>query len=377
MSDLKKCILAPDSFKGTLSAVQVCNVMEREIKREFPDCRIIKIPVADGGEGTTDCFLSAWNAPKTEVTATGPFMEKIKTGYALCHENAVMEIASVAGLPMAEGHTDVLHATTYGLGALVRDAVTRGCRELTIGLGGSCTNDAGIGAACALGARFYDKSGKQFMPAANQMTEIGHLDLTETQKLLRPVKITAMCDINNPMYGENGAAFVFAPQKGANPEEVRLLDENLRALSDLICRETGKDVSSIPGAGAAGAMGAGIMAFLGGTLRSGIETVLELTEFDRHLEETDLVITGEGKIDSQSLQGKVLSGILVHAGRKKVPVIIVAGSAEPDSEKAYQLGAGGIFTINRKAVDFAESRFDTEQNLSDTMHAIMQFRRLS
>lgn len=372
MAKLKKCIVAPDSFKGTLSSIEVCRVMEKTIRKVFPECQVKCFPVADGGEGTVDCFLNALGAEKKTVLTTGPYHETLEAYYALSGKRAILEMAQVAGLPQVEGRMDPRRTTTYGLGQLIRSAIEEHCTEIIIGLGGSCTNDAGIGTAMALGVKFYDEHGQEFMPYADEMTRICHVDISEAQKLLKDCHITAMCDINNPMYGKNGAAYVFAPQKGADEETVELLDQNLRALSEVIKKDLGIDVSQIPGAGAAGALGAGIVAFLGGELKSGIETVLNVVNFDDELKDTQLIFTGEGKVDSQSFDGKVLSGITSRAEKAGVPVVVVAGSVDDSADAAYGIGVYGTFSINRMAVDFSVSRDKSHENLERTMEAILR-----
>lgn len=372
MSVLKKCIVAPDSFKGTLSAIEVSAIMKRTILEAFPDCEVVTFPVADGGEGTVDCFLHASIAEKRMVKTTGPYGESINAYYAKLGTRAVIEVAMVAGLPQVEGRQNPRKTTTYGLGEVVKTAITDGCTEIAIGLGGCCTNDGGIGFARSLGAKFFRKgTGEEFSPDADQMTEIGRIDISAIQSQLKGAHIVAISDVTNPMYGTNGAAYIFAPQKGADQDTVHLLDTNLAALSTVIKESLHKDVSQVPGAGAAGALGAGILAFFGGEIKSGIDTVLDLVGFDAALNGAQLVFTGEGKVDAQSFQGKVLSGILNRTNKYNVPVVVVAGAADASAETAYELGVSGIFTINRKAEDLSVSRAFADSNLEETMHAIL------
>lgn len=373
---MKKCVIIPDSYKGTLSAVQICDIMKKAVRSHFPDCEVHTVPVADGGEGTVDCFVYAINAQKVEVESTGPFGAPILAHYARMQETAVIEMASVTGLPLAEGHLDPRRATTYGMGALIRHAVEHGCRRIIIGLGGSCTNDAGTGLARALGTRFFKRDGAEFAPHADEITEISRIDNTAVQELLEGVEVIAMCDVDNPLYGENGAAYVFAPQKGADEACVELLDKNLRALARIIEESFSLKVDEMPGAGAAGGLGAGVVAFLGGTLKSGIETVLELVQFDRMLKDTDLVFTGEGRIDSQSLRGKVIMGVAEHAMKKKIPVVAVVGAIGDGAEEMYKHGVASIFSINRQAVDFCESRYRSAENLEKTMDSILRLYKI-
>lgn len=375
---MRKVVLAPDSFKGTLSAPEVCGEMERAIHRIFPDCRVVSIPVADGGEGTVDCFLRALDAERITVETTGPFYgETVPASYARFGETAVIETASVAGLPLVEGRKNPRETTTYGLGRLMEDAISRGCRRLVLGLGGSCTNDCGVGLARALGVRFWDSHGREMVPWGDTLRQIAAFDCRSARERLEGVTLTAMCDITNPLYGPSGAARVFAPQKGADPATVEELDENLRALAELIRRTLGVDVQSVPGAGAAGGLGAGVIAFLGGRLVSGIDQVLELTRFDEVIRDADLILTGEGRVDSQSLDGKVLSGVARRAAAAGVPVIAVTGTIgnDLDMERARAMGVCGVFSINRAAVDFAVSRHHTRENLAFTVENLMAFLR--
>lgn len=375
---MRKVVLAPDSFKGTLSAPEVCGEMERAIHWVFPDCQVVSIPVADGGEGTVDCFLRALNAERVTVETTGPFYgETVQASYARFGETAVIETASAAGLPLVEGRENPRETTTYGLGRLMEDAISRGCRRLVLGLGGSCTNDCGVGLARALGVRFWDTCGREMVPRGDTLGQIASFDCRPARERLKGINLTAMCDITNPLYGPRGAARVFAPQKGADPATVEELDQNLQAMAERIRRTLGVDVQSIPGAGAAGGLGAGVTAFLGGRLASGINQVLELTRFDEAIRGADLILTGEGRVDSQSLDGKVLSGVARRAAAAGVPVIAVTGTIgnDLDMERARALGVCGVFSINRAAVDFAVSRHHTRENLAFTVENLMAFLR--
>lgn len=376
---MKRCIIIPDSYKGTLSAIQICNVMEAVVKKHFPSCETIKVPIADGGEGTVDCFLHATDAKKITLRTTGPYGETIETYYARLGDTAVIEMASAAGLMLAMNSEYGLNprkTTTYGVGQMMKHAIEQGCKEIILGLGGSCTNDCGVGAARALGTCFFDTMGKEFIPTADSLTKIGDIDNSITQELLQGIKVTAMCDIDNPLYGPEGAAYVFAPQKGADASTVELLDYNLQSLADVIAEVLGKRVSKMPGAGAAGGFGAGVVSFFQGKLRSGIDTLLDLIKFDDLLIGTDMVFTGEGRIDSQSLRGKAVIGIAMRAKVENVPVIAVVGSIAEDIEAAYDMGVTSIFSINRAPMSFEEAKDLSEQNLVDTMDSLMRFYKI-
>lgn len=369
---MKQCILIPDSFKGTLSAVEFCRLGGQVIKQHLPDCRVLTIPVADGGEGTVDCFVHALQAQRVSVEVTGPWGETVAADYAVHGDTAFVEMAQAAGLPMVGEHKDPSRTTTYGVGEIIAHAVKNGCRHIVLGLGGSCTNDAGTGCAAALGVHFFNAAGEVFVPTGITMGEIVSYDTSCAGQLLHGCTLTAMCDIDNPMYGPQGAAAIFGPQKGADTAMVAQLDENLRRLAAVMEQQSGRDIAAISGAGAAGAFGAGVVAFLGGELRSGIETVLDCVQFDALLEGTDMVFTGEGQLDSQSLRGKVIIGVARRAKEKNVPVIAVVGAIGEGAEGAYDEGVTSVFSINRRAEDFSVSRGKTKENFTATMESIIR-----
>lgn len=371
---MKKCLVMPDSFKGTLSAMEICDIMKKQINIHFPECEVIAIPVADGGEGTVDSFIYSKKVKKVIVKTKGPFYEDIEAYYGRVDNTAIIEMAQAAGLPMVENNKNPRKTTTYGVGLIIKDALEKGCDNIIIGLGGSCTNDCGVGMARALGTVFYDNNGNEIAPYSDEFVNIAEIDNSATKKLLEGCKITAMCDIDNPLCGENGASYVFAPQKGADIETVKELDYNLKHISNVILENLNKDVCNIKGAGAAGGMGAGIVAFLNGQLKSGIDTVLDFIGFEELLKDADIIFTGEGKIDSQSLRGKVVIGIAQRA--KKVPVIAVVGTIGECAECAYDMGVTSIFSINRQAEDFSVSRYKSKENLEKTMDSILRFYKI-
>ena len=371
---MKKCVVVSDSFKGTVSSREICEIAQRVIPRHFPACEVVCIPVADGGEGTVDCFIQAMGAQRVEVTVTNALGEKSAAAYARIGELAIIEMAAAAGLPQVGALRCPGTATTYGVGELIAHAVDSGCRKILLGLGGSATNDGGCGCAAALGVRFYDAAGQSFVPVGDTLGRIARIDTAKADELLRSVEITVMCDVTNPLYGPTGAAYVFAPQKGADAEKVKSLDAGLRHFGDVIRSQYGLDVSAMPGAGAAGGMGAGCVALLGGTIQSGIDAVLNVTGFDRQLEGADLVITGEGRIDSQSADGKVVSGVARRTRAKGVPLIAIAGGIADSAGAVYDIGVSAMFSTDRAAlpVDMlgARSPGDYEATLSDIMSLI-------
>lgn len=372
---MKKCIVFSDSFKGTLSSMEICGIARESISQFFPDCEIVALPVADGGEGTVECFVEAIGAERVTVCVTGPYGEKTSAAYARKGELAVVEMASAAGLPMVGNRKDPSRTTTYGVGQLIRHAAESGCREILLGLGGSCTNDGGCGCAAALGVRFFDEIGMEFIPRGAELDRITRIDMTGAAELLADVRVTCICDVDNPLYGHSGAAYVFAPQKGADREMVALLDGQLRALAAVVERELGKDIARIPGGGAAGGFGGGAVAFLGAELRPGIEVVLDTVRFDEQLRGADLVITGEGRVDSQSVRGKVISGVAKRTAPAGVPLIVIAGGIAEGAEAAYDLGVTAMFGIDREAVAFETYAHRSDENYRRTLEDVMRLIR--
>lgn len=369
---MEKILLVPDSFKGTLSSRQVCQVMAGQLRRFFPQAQVKSIPVADGGEGSVEAFLAAAGGERRTRTVTGPFGEPVEAFYGVLGDGrtAVIEMAACAGLPLAEGRLNPERATTYGVGELLLAAKEAGCTKAILGLGGSCTNDGGVGAAAALGAKFTRADGAAFVPTGGTLGEIAALDVSPVAQALQGMELTAMCDIDNPLYGEAGAAAVFAPQKGADAAMVARLDAGLRHLGQVSARCLGRDFSHLPGTGAAGGLGFGMAAFCGAQLRMGIDAVLDAVGFDSLLPGTDVVFTGEGKIDSQSARGKVVSGVAARCRKAGVPVVAVVGQIDQGFEEMYQQGLTAVFSINRAAQPFAESRFHAGENLALTMENI-------
>lgn len=369
---MKKCIIVPDSFKGSLSSMEICAMTKKSILKFYPDCEVLPLPVADGGEGTVDCFLTAMQGEKIAVAVHGPYREEVTACYARFGKMAVIEMAQAAGLPLVGDRPDPARTTTCGAGELIAHAVKNGAEEIILGLGGSATNDAGCGCAAALGVRFLDAKGREFIPTGSTLDQIASIDTKKAQDLLRNCKITVMCDIDNPMHGENGAAYIFGPQKGADREMVCELDRQLKCLDKTIQNVLHVSVSQIPGAGAAGAMGAGMVAFFGAELKSGIETVLDTVGFDEKLAGADAVFTGEGKIDSQSLRGKVVIGVARRAKRQNVPVYAIVGDVADDAYIAYDLGVTAIFSINRLAVPFSVAKTRSSTDYEHTMEDILR-----
>lgn len=364
---MNKIILIPDSFKGTMSSVRICEILGRAVREILPGEDIIPIPIADGGEGTVDAFLAAAGGERRSAPAPGPNFEDIgEVAYAMLPDGtAVIEMAAAAGLPLCK-ELDPMRASTYGVGLLMAEALISPCKRIILGLGGSATNDGGCGAAWALGARFYDRDGNSFIPGGDTLEQIDRIDLTDLRALLGDVPVTCICDVDNPMCGENGAAAVFAPQKGATPEQVRQIDRGLRHLAEKLKECTGRDVLNLPGAGAAGGMGGGFAAMAGAELKHGIDIMLDTIRFDTVAKGADLILTGEGKIDSQSVRGKVVCGVAKRAKALKIPCIAIVGDAEDGYESLYDEGLTAVFPINRTAIPFEQAQLRAEEDLYRT-----------
>lgn len=370
---LHKVLLVPDSFKGTLSSIRVCTIMKKVIAAHFPDAEVVELPVADGGEGSVDCFLTAMGGRKKAMPITGPYGETVPGFYGVLPDHtAVVEMAAAAGLPLAGTRTQVEKATTYGVGQLIRDAARSGCRRIVMGLGGSATNDGGAGAAAALGVKFYDAAGQAFVPVGQTLMRVASVDLGGLEQTLAGVELRVMCDVDNPLCGPQGAAAVFGPQKGADAETVRLLDENLAHLAAVVKRDLGRDIAGLPGAGAAGGLGGGMAAFLGCRLEPGIEVVLDAVRFDERLHGADLVFSGEGRLDSQSLRGKVVAGVAGRCKRGGVPLIAVVGDIEDPVDSFYAKGVRAVCSINRVAVPFSQAKLRSAADLERTMDGILR-----
>lgn len=370
-----KFVLIPDSFKGTLSSVQICKIIAEKIREHFSDSEILEIPVADGGEGSVEAFLLAAGGEKVKARVKNPYFEDMDSYFGLLDDGktAVVEMASCAGLPLVENRKNPRLTTTYGVGQLMLAAAKRGVKKIIVGLGGSATNDGGCGAAAAAGAKFYNKEGQEFIPTGGTVKDIERIDLSGMDKVFENVEMITMCDIDNPMYGPFGASYVFAPQKGADAECVEELDEGMKNLSRVITETIGKDISQMPGTGAAGAMGAGMVAFFDAKLQMGIETVLDTVQFDQEIADADYIFTGEGKLDAQSLRGKVVMGIAKRAQRQEKKVIAVVGGADDKNiQDAYQRGVTAVFSINRLPQDFSVSRKYSVENLSYTVDNILR-----
>ena len=341
-------VIAPDSFKGSLTALQVAEAMEVGLRRVFPDAAIKKIPMADGGEGTVQSLVDATSGHILTAQVLDPLGNSINAQYGVLGDGvtAVIEMAAASGLTLVPlDKRDPRVTTTYGTGELIRAALAQGCRKLIIGIGGSATNDGGAGMAQALGAKLLTASGEQIEPGGGSLATLSSIDLSKLDPRIAETETVVACDVNNPLTGEQGASHVYGPQKGATPEMIEVLDANLAHFDEIVQRDLGKSVGNVPGAGAAGGLGAGLMAFLEASLKSGIDIVTEATQLSEQFAGADLVITGEGQINFQTVFGKTPVGVAKVAKTHDIPVIAIAGSIADNSDGVYDAGIDAMIDI--------------------------------
>ncbi len=343
-----KIVIAPDSFKGSLTALQVAEAMEVGLQRVFPDATIEKVPMADGGEGTVQSLVDATGGEILTAQVMDPLGNTIDAQYGVLGDGvtAVIEMAEASGLTLVPlDKRDPRVTTTYGTGELIRSALAHGCRKLIIGIGGSATNDGGAGMAQALGAKLLTASGEQIKPGGGHLATLNSIDLSELDPRITETETVVACDVNNPLTGEQGASYVYGPQKGATREIIEMLDANLAHFDKILQRDLSKSVGNVPGAGAAGGLGAGLMAFVDASLKSGIEIVTEAAQLSKRLADADLVITGEGQINFQTVFGKTPVGVARVAKTHNIPVIAIAGSIADDSDGVYDAGIDAMIDI--------------------------------
>ncbi|EPC6135083.1 glycerate kinase [Vibrio cholerae] len=363
-----KVVIAPDSFKESLTAKQVCDAIQAGLARVWHDAKFVAIPVADGGEGTVQSLVDATQGRLVEVKVMGPQGKRVEAFYGMLGDNqtAVIEMAAASGLhhvPVAQ--RDPKLTTSFGTGELIRHALDQGVTKLIIGLGGSATNDGGVGMLAALGARFTNADGDPIQLTGGGLRELTHIDLQDFDPRLQNSDILVACDVNNPLCGDKGASAVFGPQKGATPEDVQLLDGTLRQFGLLTEKVTGKMVLESAGAGAAGGMGAALLAYTQARLRPGIEIVLETVQLAHQVSDADLVITGEGRIDSQTVHGKTPMGVAKVAKRFDVPVLALCGCTGDNYQAVYQCGIDAVFAAVPRAMSLEDALKESDFNLAD------------
>jgi len=350
-----KFLFASDSFKGTLSSEEIIDILTDSARAVFPDC--ICRGVADRGEGTVDAVIKAMNGTMRSVSVHGPLMEETSAAYGVFGgQQAVIEMAAASGLPMVpEEKRNPLHTTTYGTGELIKDALDQGYRKIAIAIGGSATNDGGMGAMTALGVRFLDAAGNELTGFGKDLGKITAIDISGLHPAVSETEFTVMCDVTNPLTGSDGATYTFGRQKGGTPEILDQLEQDMKQYARQLYDLSGIDVDQIAGAGAAGGLGAALKVFLKAGMKSGIETVLDLIKFDTLLSGVDLVITGEGRMDWQSAFGKVPSGIGMRCHKKGIPAIAIVGGMGIGAEKIYDFGIESIITTINGAMDIQEA----------------------
>ncbi|ABY93176.1 Glycerate kinase [Thermoanaerobacter sp. X514] len=348
--DVVKILIAPDKFKESLSALKVADSIEKGILKVFPKAVIVKVPMADGGEGTVESLVDATGGKIIKTNVKDPLFRDIESFYGILGDGktAVIEMAAASGLYLLKDYErNPMITTTYGTGQLIKDALDKGCRKFIIAIGGSATNDGGTGMATALGVKFYDKDGREIGLGGGELSKIYSIDTSNLDERLKECEFIVACDVANPLIGENGASRVYAPQKGATKEMVEVLDKNLEHYGKLLEKYFNKKIIDVPGSGAAGGLGAGLMAFLNAQLKSGIEIIIETLKLEEKIKEADIVISGEGKIDFQTAFGKTISGIAKLCKKHNKPLIVIAGTVE-DIEKLYEIGVSSVFSTMEK-----------------------------
>ena len=345
-----KIILAPDTFKESLSAAELCDAMDAGIKRVVEDAEVIHIPMADGGEGTVDALVSATGGQIEPAVVSGPLEDPITARYGILGDGAtaVIEMAEASGLALVPPEQrDPLKTTTYGTGELILSALNRGCRKIIVGIGGSATTDCGTGMAQALGVRFLKDDGRQIEALMNGylMGEVNDIDLTGLHPAVEQTEFLVACDVDNPLLGPRGAVYVYSPQKGASEDELEVLESRMRHVIGIIEDVTGRSVRDIPGTGAAGGLGAGLTAFLDAELKPGIDIVLEACKFRERIEGARLILTGEGKVDAQTAYGKTIAGVASIGNQMGIPVLVIGGQLSEGAEVLYESGVTSMFSI--------------------------------
>ncbi|SDH74501.1 glycerate kinase [Halanaerobium congolense] len=370
-----RILVAPDSFKGSLTAMEAAKNIKKGINSYDSKIDVELLPMADGGEGTVQSLVDATNGEIIEKEVNGPLGNKVKAFYGLLgdQKTAVIEMAAASGLPLVpEGKKNPLKTTTYGTGELIASALDAGAQKIIIGIGGSATNDAGVGMAQALGAEILDAEEQQIDFGGGNLDKIEKINLDKLDSRLQDVEVVVACDVDNPLYGKDGAAYVYAPQKGADPEMVKILDQNLRHFNQIAIKELNKDINKIPGAGAAGGLGAGLVAFLDAELKAGVDIVLDIIDFESYLKDVDLVITGEGMLDGQSIYGKTPVGVSRSAAKKDIPVIAIAGTLGEGVEKILDYGINSYFSIIDRPAELKEIIEESPELLANLSEQIIR-----
>ncbi|MCD7905740.1 MAG: glycerate kinase [Clostridiales bacterium] len=351
-----KFMFASDSFKGSLTSSQIRSLLEKASKKVFPDCETTGVSVADGGEGTVEAVIEAMKGSQVNIDVKGPLFEEEKAFYGVYGNSAIIEMAAASGLPMVPSEQkNPLNTTSYGTGQLIADALNKGYRQIAAALGGSATNDGGIGAMTALGVKFLDKDGNVLKGVGEDLIKIKDIDISGIHPEIKNTEFTIMCDVTNPLTGSEGATYTFGPQKGAGEEELKVLEAGMINYARVIEEKFGIDADHVPGAGAAGGLGAAFMTFLNAKPKSGITTVLDIIGFKELIKDCDLIVTGEGKIDWQSAYGKVPAGIGACGLERGIPVVAIVGGMGVRAEEMYNFGIDSIIPTINGVMDLDEA----------------------
>lgn len=358
-----KFLFASDSFKETLSTEKTAELLTKAAKQVFTQCDCVGLPVADGGEGTVDAVLSATGGGRVFVQVHDPLMRPMEASYGKMDDGrAIIEMSAASGLPLlTEGERNPAKTTSYGTGELIAAALQAGCKNLTIAIGGSATNDGGMGCMNALGVRFLDAEGKELEGTGENLVHVKHIDTRGLQNIIKDAAFTVICDVTNPLCGSQGATYTYGPQKGGTPELLESLEEGMCNFRDVISNEFGINLDTVPGSGAAGGLGGALAVFLNATMKSGIETVLDLIDFDNKLSGVSLVVTGEGRLDWQSCFGKVVQGVGVRCKSKGIPAVALVGSTAEGAEWILNFGISRIITTAPEDMPLAEAMQRAEE----------------
>ncbi|WP_150316032.1 glycerate kinase [Mesonia mobilis] len=371
-----KFVIAPDKFKGSLTGFEFCTAVEKGLVKVFPQAEIIHLPLADGGDGTLEIAQHHLKGTKIEILVNDPFFRKIKASYVFSKDTeiAYIEMAEASGLKrIAENEKNVMRATSFGTGELILHAIEKGAKHILLGIGGSATNDCGMGMAAALGYSFLDANGQKLKPIGANLTQVETIDVSNVQEKLKNIKFSIACDVQNPLYGNEGAAFVYAEQKGASIENILQLDRGLQHFANILQQQFGVDCQQINGAGAAGGVGAGSIVFLNGNLVSGIELIKNISNFDEVIQDADWLITGEGKLDEQTFYGKTIQGVINSAKQNNIPVAAFCGAISLNIEQQQKMGLTYCTSILKTISSLQEAINYSEENL---IHSVYNFANL-
>ena len=368
-----KVLISPDKFKGSLSAQEVCEAIDRGVKKFDQRIETIFHPLADGGEGTLENLQSSLELESVVVEVNDPLFRPVKAEYKIGGDNVYIEMAAASGLPLlTEQERNCLYTTTYGTGELMLHAINKGVNNIYLFVGGSATNDGGIGMANALGYQFYDAENNELSPIGKELINISRIDHSKMKIDSNEINVTVVCDVKNPLFGPEGAAYIYGPQKGGNEEEIKMLDKGLRNLSEVVYSTLGKDIANLEGGGAAGGISVGAYAFLNAKIKPGIQTIFEITKYEKKLESVDLIITGEGKLDNQTIHGKVIHGVDQVSTKHNIPYAIICGIAEDLEMLERELNAAWILQIKTPDLTLESAINEAAEHVENRAYQLIQ-----